>query len=87
MLGAQDAHVGLHVALAIEQGGVGALVRLERLDVVRQLSLKEIGGFGAGDEDRPPLVALEQARVLAQRSVLAIELDLGRDLERHRQQS
>ena len=68
------------MALAVEQGGVAALARLERLDVVGELSLQELGGVGARDEDRAPLVALQHPRALAQDPVLAVELDLGRDL-------
>ena len=44
---AQDPHVALHLALAVEQRRVAALPRLERLDVVGQLSLQELGGLGA----------------------------------------
>jgi hypothetical protein len=72
---AQHPHVGLHVALAVEQGGVEALARLQRLDVVGQLALQVLGGVGAGDGDDAALGAVEQAAFLAQLPVLGIELD------------
>ena len=50
----QDPHVGLHVALAVEQGRVTALVRSHGVEVVGELALKELGGVGALDERRPP---------------------------------
>ena len=43
---AQDPHVGLHVALAVEQRGVAALTGLEGLDVVGELALKQLCGVG-----------------------------------------
>ena len=46
----QDPHVGLHVALAVEQRRVAALARLERLDVVGQLPLQVLGGVGPADQ-------------------------------------
>ena len=43
----QHPHVGLHVALAVEQGRVAAAARGERLDVVGELALQELGGVRA----------------------------------------
>ena len=80
-LGAQHAHVALHVSLAVEQRRVAALARGERLDLVRELTLEVVGGLGTADPQRPALLALEDARALAEDSVLGVELDLG---DRHR---
>ena len=44
--GAQHPHVGLHVALAVQQRRVLALAGLERLDVVGQLPLQVLGRLG-----------------------------------------
>ena len=72
---AQHPHVGLHVALAVEQRRVAALARLQRLDVVGQLPLQVLGRLGAGDEQLAALGAVEQAALLAQLPVLGVELD------------
>ena len=58
----QDAHVGLHVALAVEQRRVAALARRERLDVVGELALQVLGRLRAADLKRAALGALEQRR-------------------------
>ena len=77
----QDPHVGLHVPLAVEQGRITALVGSQGLDVVGQLALQELGGVGPLDEhDSAPTD--EEAGLLSQGAVLAIELD--RSLHLHR---
>ena len=73
-----DAHVALHVALAVEQRRVAALAGRERLDVVGELALQVLGRLGAGDRDQPPVGALERSGALAQDPVLGVELDRGR---------
>ena len=70
----QDPHVGLHVPLAVEQGRVTALVRSHGVEVVGQLALEELGGVGPLDEhDSAP--AAEEAGLLSQGAVLAVQLD------------
>ena len=71
---AEHPHVGLHLALAVEERGVGALAGLERLDVVRQLPLQVLGGVLAADHDDAAL-ASRGARLLAQGAVLPVDLD------------
>ena len=71
----QHPHVGLHVALAVEQRRVLALADRERLDVVGQLALQVLGPVGPEDGDRAAAGAVEQAAFLAQLAVLGIELD------------
>jgi hypothetical protein len=73
----QDPHVGLHVALAIQQCGVAARARGARLDVVGELALEELERVVAGHQQLAPLGALDNARALAERAVLAVELDEG----------
>ena len=75
MAQAEDPHVGDEVALAIEEGGVAALVGLERLDVVRNLALQVLGGVRSLDQQLAALGAVEEACALAHRPVLAVELD------------
>ncbi len=77
----QDPHVGLHVALAVQQRRVTALVRFSGLEVVGELALKELGGVGSVDEHNPAPAA-EEAGLLPQGAVLAVQLD--RDLHLHR---
>ena len=74
---AKDPHVGLHLALAVEESGVGALAGLERLDVVGQLPLQVLGRVLAADHDDAALTA-GGARLLAQGPVLPVELDRNR---------
>ena len=71
----QHPHVGLHVALAVEQRRVLALAGRQRLDVVGQLPLQVLGRVGAGDEQLAARRAVEQAALLAQLPVLGVELD------------
>ena len=71
---AEDPHVRLHLALAVEESGVGALAGLERLDVVRQLTLQVLGRILAADHDDAPLTS-HGARLLAQGAVLPVDLD------------
>ncbi len=40
----QDPHVGLHVALAVQERRVTALVRFDGVEIVGELALKELGG-------------------------------------------
>ena len=75
---AEDAHVGLHVALAVEERRVTALVRTERLDVVGELALQVLEGIRAADEDLAAPGAVEQPAFLAQLAVLGVELDCRR---------
>ena len=67
------------VALAVEQRGVAALLRLERLDVVGELALQVLGGVGPADEQHRP-VPDDESGLLAEGPVLPVELDLGRGL-------
>jgi hypothetical protein len=76
----QHPHVRLHVALAVEQGGVAALTRRQRLDVVGELALEVVGGLGAGDEEHAALGAVDQSSALAERPVLAVELHRRRSV-------
>ena len=78
---AQDPHVGLHVALAVEQRGVAAGLGLERLDVVGELALEELGRVGPAHQEHRSGRALQHAGALAQRAVLPVELD--RELGAH----
>ena len=74
----QDAHVGADLALAVEQRRVATGAGLERLDVVGQLALEELGGLGAADGELRPGGAIDQPRALAERPVLRVDLeDLG----------
>ncbi len=71
---AEHAHVGLHAPLAIEQGRVHALSRLEGLDVVGQLALEVLGGVRAIDV-QPSTLAAGESCLLAERPVLPIKLN------------
>ena len=74
----EDAQVGLHVPLAVEERRVAALAGLERLDVVGELPLQVLGRVGAADEDLAAPGAIEQPAFLAQLPVLGVELDCRR---------
>ena len=51
VLPAQDAQVRAQLALLVQDRRVAALSRLERLDVVRDLALQEVGCLRAADEE------------------------------------
>ncbi len=80
----QHPQVGLHVALAVEQRRVGALARLQRLDVLGQLALQVLGRFAARDQELAAVATIEQAALLAQLPVLGVELGDRRGGHRHR---
>src|SRR4029078_7875898 len=69
------AHVGFNLARAVEQGGVTARARRERLDVVGDLPLQELGRLAAADDDPRQVGALDHPRFLAQRAVLGVEFE------------
>ena len=71
----QHPHVGLDLALAVEQGGVAAFARRERLDVVGQLTLQELRGLAAADHEARPAGAIDQPGLLTQGAVLGVELE------------
>ena len=71
---AEHPHVGLHLALAVEERRVGALAGLERLDVVGQLPLQVLGRVRAADHDDAAR-ADRSTGLLAKRAVLPIELN------------
>ena len=56
----QHPHVGLDVALAVEQRGVAALASVEGLDVVGELALQVLGRLRSRDREHAPLGAVEQ---------------------------
>jgi hypothetical protein len=70
---AQDAHVHADLALVAQQQRVAAGPRCESLHVVRHLSLEEVGGLGAA-EDQHPARAFDDAGCVAKELVLG-----GRD--------
>ena len=74
---AQHPHVGLHVALAVEQRRVAALTRLKRLDVVGDLALQVLGCVGPGHEQHAAPAAIDQPALLAQLAVLGVQLDFA----------
>ena len=69
----QNAHVGLEVAFAVEQGRVTAALRRQGLDVVGELTLEILGRVWALDQQHGPFPA-QIPGLLAQGSVLAVEL-------------
>jgi hypothetical protein len=75
----QDAHVRLEVTLAVEERCVAAPLSFQRLDVVRELALEILDGVRALDEQSGPRPG-EKAGLLAQRPVLPIQVNSGRDL-------
>ncbi len=74
----QHPHIGLHVALAVEQRRVATLARSKRLDVVGQLPLQVLGRFAALKQQLAPARAIEQPALFAQLPVLGVELDCRR---------
>ena len=77
---AKHPHIGLHAALAVEQGGVGAGSGLECLDVVGELALQVLASLGSGDGDHAPPLAGQHAGRLSQYPILGIELNRGRGI-------
>ncbi len=73
----QDPHVGLEVALAVEQGRVTAFVQAEAFDIVRDLSLEELRGFAAGDGQAEAVGPVEQAAFLADLTIFGVEAGEG----------
>src|SRR4029079_14985249 len=71
---AQDPHVRLHVPLAVEQRGVAAGLGLERLEVVGELPLEELGRVGPANEEHAPLRSIQYAGALLHRTVLPVDL-------------
>ena len=69
----QYLHLGLDVALAVEQQGVKAFPRLNRLDVIGHLALEELGCIGATQRDDEHL-GFEQATLLPDLAVTGIEI-------------
>ena len=61
----------LELPLVREHGGVAAAARLERLDVVRDLPLEEVGGLAAAHEELRPLGAVDQSGRLGDELVVA----------------
>jgi hypothetical protein len=70
----QDSHVALDVTLALEEGGVAAGPRFQRLDVVGDLALQVLGGIGATDDQLAARGAVEHPSAFTQDPVLGVDL-------------
>src|SRR6188472_1293210 len=68
----QHPHVGLHVALAVEQSSVGPLTRLNRLGVIGQLALQIVRRVRAADDQQATVRPLDQPAFFAQLPVLGV---------------
>jgi hypothetical protein len=69
----EHAHVRPHLALTVEQGGVAPHARLERLDVVRDLPLEELGALGPAHFEDREVLASKTPRLLQEQPVFRVE--------------
>ena len=76
---AQDAHVGLHVALAVQQGGIAAVAAVPRASMsLVSCPCRYSAASGPVKRSLPRVGAVEQAALLAQLPVLGVQLDCRR---------
>jgi hypothetical protein len=64
-----DPQVGEHLALVRQQGGVAALARLERLDLVADLPVEERLRVGPGQGELAALGAVDEGGALGHRHI------------------